>query len=131
VLLDFCGYELEEDGRLTFHEDRAHRVLVVVFDPSELHDMSTRLSKANIAAFHAMGQTAKRMEADRQLLNLIQRRGLAHNGDPELRMHIMNADRRLDATGKKLRIVKRSNSQRIDLAIAMSMGTYEILRLNL
>lgn len=131
VLLDFCGYELEEDGRLVSYPDRRYNVLSVVYDPSELHDMSTRLTKANIVAFHAMGQTAKRMEADRQLLNLIQHRRIAHNGDPELRMHILNADRRLDSTGKKLRIVKRSNSQRIDLAIAMSMGTHEILRLNL
>ena len=116
---------------MAFHPDRRYNVLSVVYDPSELHDMAIRIGNAKIVAWHEMGQTNKRMEADRQLLNLIQHRRIAHNGDPELRMHILNADRRLDSTGKKLRIVKRSNSQRIDLVVSMSMGTHEILRLNL
>jgi hypothetical protein len=129
-LLHCCGYDLSDTG-IIIPIEGGYNVLQVVFDPTELHDMSTRLTRANVVGFKAFGQTAMRYEADRQLLNLITQRRLAHDGNGELRMHLMNADRKLDPGGKRLRIAKRSRSMRIDLAVALSMGAHEVLRLNL
>ena len=68
--------------------------------------------------------------ADKQLLDLITARKALHDGNKELRAHIDNADRKSDGTGK-LRIVKRSETQKVDLAVALSMAVAECLRLNL
>jgi len=131
VLLRMCGYELEDDGSLSFHPEIRYHVIIVVVDPTELNDMIQRLTNANVCAFEELGQTHERYEADRQLLNLITQRRIAHDGDPELRMHVMAADRRLDSSDKRMRIVKRTSSSRIDLAVAVSMGSYVALRYNL
>lgn len=106
-------------------------IVAIVYDPTELHSFAMRLGREGVAWFKAFTQVSKRHEADRALLNLIVHRRMAHDGNPELRRHIQNADRRLDSSGKRLRIVKRVESQRIDLAVCLSMGSHEILRLNL
>lgn len=129
-LLNLCGFDLDDQGGIYELPQVGYRVLEVVFDPTELHDMSTRLSRQNVTAFRPFGQNAMRSASDRQLLNLIQRRKIVHDGDSELRLHMSNADRKLNTNGA-LRIVKRSESTRIDLAVAVSMGAFEILRLNL
>ena len=131
VLLQLCGYELDDNGRAIFKSNSGYNVVCVIYDPNELHSMVQRLTREGIAWFKEMGQTNQRFEADRQLLNLITHRRFAHNGEPELRRHIQNADRQLDSTGHKLRIVKRSKSLRIDLAVCASMGAYQCLLLNL
>ena len=131
VLLRLCGYELEDNGSLSFHPEIRYHVIIVVVDPTELNDMIQRLTNANVCAFEELGQTHERYEADRQFLNLITQRRIAHDGDPEMRMHVMSADRRLDSTGKRMRIVKRTSSSRIDLAVAASMGSYVALKYNL
>jgi hypothetical protein len=129
-LLHCCGYDLTGDGVIV-PSGGGYNIIRVVFDPKELHDMATRLTRANIVGFKEFGQTIKRYEADRQLLNLITHRRVAHDGNSELRMHLMNSDRKLDPGGKRLRIAKRSRSSRIDLAVALSMAAHECLRLNI
>jgi hypothetical protein len=131
VLLQLCGYELDPNGRAVYKSGAGFNVACVVYDPNELHSMTQRLTREGVAWFKEMGQTNQRYEADRQLLNLITHRRIAHGGEPELRRHIQNADRQLDSTGHKLRIVKRSKSLRIDLAVCTSMGAYQCLKLNL
>jgi hypothetical protein len=130
-LLRLCGWELDADGKPVPRPGGGHNVLSVVYDPTELHDMSSRLYKAGVAWFKEFSQGAKRNESDRQLLEMIQQQRVAHDGDPVLREHIRNADRKTDESGHKLRIVKRAESQKIDLAVALSMGAYETMRLNL
>ncbi len=67
-------------------------------------------------------QGAARLEADKGLLDLIEQRRLAHNGDAVLRAHIDNANKKMDTDHRKLRIVKRRHSLKIDLAVALAMG---------
>ncbi len=63
------------------------------------------------------------MEADSALRARIMRRGIAHDGDENLRRYVRNADRKTDSEERsKLRIVKRSVSQHIDLVVALSMA---------
>jgi phage terminase large subunit-like protein len=54
---------------------------------------------------------------------------LLHNGDPTLREHIANANRKDD--GDKLRIVKRADHLKIDAAVAAAMACSEARRLNI
>ena len=106
--------------------------MVVTYDPTELHDMAQRLYQhEGIVWFEEFSQGNQRLEADRQLLELIKSRRIVHNGNEKLREHIRNADRKLDSTGRHMRIVKRNEAQKIDLAVALSMASYMTLHLNL
>ena len=100
----------------------------MAYDQYQLHQMMTRLGKKVWTRVFSQG--ADRQVADKQLLDLITARKVLHDGNKELRAHIDNADRKSDGTGK-LRIVKRSETQKVDLAVALSMAVAECLRLNL
>jgi len=130
--IDFEGTE-EEPGpeRVLRWLCENYNVLMVTYDPTELHSLAQRLSRESIAWFREFSQQNLRYEADRQLLNLIQAQRVVHDGSQELRSHLKNANRKLDASGKKLRIVKSTRSQPIDLAVALSMACFECLRLSL
>ena len=79
-----------------------------------------------------LSQGEPRLRADKQLRDLIQSRRIAHDGDPELREHILNAHAKVDETyGSHLRIVKASAGRHVDLAVALSMAVSECLRLTL
>lgn len=129
--IDFIGDEDNPGPELVLRDlcERFH-VICVVYDPTELHATALRMQREGVAWFEAFTQSSKRWESDRQLLNLIQHKRIAHDGDAELRTHIARADRKLDASGKRLRIVKRIESQPIDLAVALSMAAWQVLYLN-
>lgn len=103
----------------------------VAYDAYNLHSMITDLNKLNIAWFKKFPQTSQRLEADKQLLDLILQRRIAHKGDEALREHIKNANRKLADDGKRLRIVKREPGLNVDLAVCLSMACFECLRLNI
>lgn len=130
--IDFEGTD-ERPGPLKFIRNlcQVYNVVQICYDPHELHYAAQVLNKENIAWLKEFPQGTQRGEADKQLLDLIMQRRLAHDGDPDLREHIANADQKKDAQDKKLRIVKREESLKIDLAICLSMSSYETLRLNL
>jgi len=130
-LLRLCGYEMDADGIPVPMSRGRFNVLSIVYDPTELHDMAMRLVRAGVAWFKEFSQGAQRNESDRQLLEMIQQRRIVHDGNAELREHIKNADRKTDESGHKLRIVKRIDALKVDLAVALSMSAYESMRLNL
>lgn len=66
-------------------------------------------------------QGADRLVADKTLYDLITQRRIAHDGDPQLRSHIANANKKRDANGR-MRIVKRAHALKIDAAVATAMG---------
>lgn len=107
-----------------------YNVMCVPYDPFQLHDMATRLAREGVAWFKEFGQGTPRLESDQQLLALISQRRLAHDGNAILRQHIDNADRKLSEDGK-LRIVKREQSGKVDAAVALSMATYQCLKLRI
>ena len=127
--------------QLDFHADdgpiatlrawcRDYSVITVVYDPHQLHSDMTALNKENVAWMQEFSQGDKRLDADRALFDLILRKGCAHDGDPDLREHIANANKKMDADGRRLRIVKRDDGLKIDLAVCLAMAAFEILRLN-
>jgi Phage Terminase/Terminase large subunit, T4likevirus-type, N-terminal len=97
----------------------------IAYDPYQAHYLAQRLSDTIWCA--PFNQGADRLEADRMLLDTVIQRGLSHDGDARLRSHLANADRKIDADGRRLRIVKRTPEKKIDLAVCLSMACYRAL----
>ena len=106
-------------------------VVMVAYDPYQLHSVATDLNNANVAWFFEFSQGSRRLEADRQLLDLVLQRRLTHNGDSDLREHIQNSNRKFDTDGRRLRIIQREDALKIDLSVCLSMACFEALRLNI
>lgn len=89
------------------------------YDPYQLHDMATRLY-GKLGFWNPFPQGQDRLIADKQLYDVIRDGLLFHHGDSTLTAHITNANAKRD--GDKLRIVKRSEKLKIDLAVCLSMA---------
>ena len=122
---EFPGPELEV-RRLC----QQRNVIEVAYDPMQLEDMAGRLRKEGLAWFRPFSQAKERLVADNQLRQMIQDRRITHSGEPDLREHIGNANAEIDPEERKIRIVKRSEMLKIDLAVALSMSNAEVMRLN-
>ena len=130
--IDFWGTESNPGPERVLRTlAKSYNVVVVTYDPYQLHDMGTRLSRERIAWMHEFPQSARRTESDTDLLNLITHRRILHDGNTDLREHIDNADRKTDSLGKKLRIVKREDAAKVDLCICLSMASAKCLQLSL
>jgi phage terminase large subunit-like protein len=111
---------------------KRYNVVQVAYDPFQLHDFATRLGNERVAWFRKFSQQAERLVADKTLYDLIRDGRICHDGDPDLRSHIQNSNARLEKDqDSKLRIVKKSQNRKIDLAVALSMACSECLRLRL
>jgi phage terminase large subunit-like protein len=108
-----------------------HNVVQIAYDDYQLHDMATRLQQDEVAWTRKFGQQQERLVADGQLYQMIVQRRLRHDGAwPEVREHLVNANKKVAASeDTRLRIVKKSETRKIDLAVALSMATAECLRL--
>jgi len=93
--------------------------------------MATRKKKEGLTWFRAFSQGSDRLLADSQFRDLIRDRRFWHRGEVDLREHVQNANAKMDDNDSKVRLVKRTENAKIDLAVCASMGSYEILRLNL
>ena len=109
----------------------SHNIVNLVYDPYQMHDMATRLAREGVVWTRPFTQGADRLESDKQLRDAIVSRRVLHHGQPALWRHIDNADIKPDPETRKLRIVKRAQSLKVDLAVCLSMGNYECLRLDL
>jgi len=110
---------------------REFQVIMLAYDIYQLHDMMSGLAEENIVWAFDFSQAGRRLQADRQLLDLILEKRIWHDGNSDLREHLDNADKKLDEDGRRLRIVKREDSMKVDLAVCLSMGAFECMRLNL
>ena len=107
-------------------------VVQICYDEFQLHDMATRLTQDGVAWCSKFPQTTERLVADGQMHKLAMKGMLAHNGDPDLRVHIGNAKAKLQADEEsRMRIVKRSPEAKVDGAVAASMGIKRALDLNI
>jgi phage terminase large subunit-like protein len=104
-----------------------YNVVLVCYDPYQLHQFATRLAREQRANFSEFNQGVDRLIADKQLQDLIRERRIEHSGEPELTEHVMNANAKSE--GEKLRIVKRNEAMKIDLCVALSMASDRILRM--
>jgi Phage Terminase len=106
-----------------------YAVQQIAYDPFLLGQMIRRLKTAKSDGTLSLPvecvpfpQGAARLEADKNLLDMITQRRIAHDGNRDLRKHLDNANSKRDSESRKLRIVKRMQSLKIDLAVCLSMG---------
>jgi hypothetical protein len=108
---------------------KEHNVIQWSYDEYQLHSLCTKMVSDGVGWFRVFPQGADRLVADKVLYDAVRDRDVSHNGEPDLEEHIQNANRK--AEGEKLRIVAKSDSLPIDLAVCLSMAHSEALRLNL
>jgi len=130
-LLRLCGWKYDDDAGRPVKVGGGYNVKCICYDPDQLHDLGQRFSRRRVAWMEEFGQGARRIEADTDLLHLIQNKRVIHQGESILREHVSNADRKLDESGKRLRIVKREDQLKIDLCICLSMAAKQALYLQL
>jgi phage terminase large subunit-like protein len=126
-------YEPPEGGAIDFDQVeqdirdfcKAHNVIQLTYDSYQLHQMMTRLLNQGVVWTDPFSQGSDRLEADKALLDAVMGRTIAHDGDSRLRTHMDNANRKLD--GGRLRIVKRTQRGKIDLAVALSMAHHRAI----
>lgn len=126
--LDYGPIE-DEMIRLATH----FHLIIITYDEFQLHYLMTRLQQRGIWC-DPFSQQADRTIADTQLRTLIVNKRIAHDGDEALTTAIKNADREvveLKGNERGLRLVKRTGSKKIDLAVALSMAAARCLALNL
>lgn len=97
-----------------------YNVAEVTYDPYQLKDLAERFEGEFLANMSEFGQQGPRLQADKQLFDMIRDRNVLHSGEPDMREHIQNANRKSE--GERLRIIKRSEHLKIDLAVALSMA---------
>lgn len=95
-------------------------VIVFGYDPYQLHHLCTSLRNDGVGLFEEFNQGVDRLEADKQLYDVIRDRRVIHDNDPDLTAHIKNANSKADPESRKLRIVKREETKKIDLAVCLS-----------
>jgi phage terminase large subunit-like protein len=107
-----------------------NNVVQIAYDPFQLADMMQRLTKDFVAWCDPFNQGADRLQADSRLYDLIINRRVHHSGQAEIREHVANANKKLQAAeDSKLRIVKKSNGRKIDLVVALSMAAHRCFTL--
>lgn len=130
--IDFKGTEEKPGPELVLRKIvRDYNVIQVCYDPYQLYDFCNQLNKEGLAWFKQFDQQRMRLLADSQFRDLIRDRRFWHRGEPDLIEHIKNANAHTDEEGSKIRIVKRTDKLKIDVAVAASMGSYSLLYLNL
>jgi len=101
---------------------KEYNVVIVAYDPYQLHSFVSDLAIEGIAAFEEFKQQEPRLIADKALHDNIQGGGIIHDGSyPDMREHLNNANSTAEDKNT-LRIVKRSQTMKIDLAVALSMA---------
>jgi hypothetical protein len=113
-----------EFDRLT----KNYNVLIFTYDPYQLHSFSREVRAYYDVYVKPFNQSSDRLEADKALRDMIMERRIAHDGDTALRTHLKNANRSRDSVNKKMRLVKRTEAMKIDLAVCLSMGAHQTVK---
>jgi hypothetical protein len=107
-------------------------VVQLTFDPHQLESLYQALRRENIVWMSPFDQGSERLRADAGLYQYAVRRQLVHHGDPVLREHVENARAKVSPDeDTKLRIVKKSEAQKVDGIVAASMAVHRVMELNL
>ena len=127
-------WEPPPGGKIDFQEpyrelleliDR-YNVVKICYDPFQLEHFMQRLASRAWAS--AFDQGAERNIADKTLFDLIRDRRIAHCGPAEIRQHLLHANARITGDSR-MRIEKRVERLKVDLAVALAMASRECLRL--
>jgi hypothetical protein len=119
-----------------------YNVVELAYDNWQLHHLTTQLTRDSIVWCREFKQGVPRDVADKQLYDLIKLRRIGYTpagGTAEselclgdIRKHLQQASRTIKPKeDTKLHIVKANSDSKIDLVVAMSMASAEVLRLDL
>lgn len=128
------GGKIDYDNPRKFVTDfcKQFNVVEICYDPYQLHDFCSKLQKEGVAWCNPFDQGEKRLKSDKGLYDLIRDRKFRHDGNPDLREHFQNANAKQSSQeDTRLRIVKKSESKKIDLCVCCAMSSFECLRLML
>ncbi len=100
---------------------KTYHCCAVTFDPYQLDYFAQLLTDEHLVHMEPFNQGAPRLVADNALYHIILDQKIVHDGNPDLRDHIRNANR-TDEDADKMRIVKRAAHLKIDLTVALSMA---------
>lgn len=101
---------------------RQYNVLEMCYDPYQLHSLMGEYRMERMVRVTEFNQGQDRALADRGLLDAIKAREILHDGNPDLKAHILNANAKTDGNDSRLRLVKRTDELKIDLAVCLSMA---------
>jgi len=123
-----CRKWTPRGGKLSYDEPIAYlrylveryNVIEVAYDEYQLHSTAMNLRQELVTFFRSFGQGQERLVADKALRDAILAREILHHGEEDLTEHILNALAKSE--GEKLRIVKKSEKAKVDLAVCLSMA---------
>jgi hypothetical protein len=104
-------------------------VLEVAYDPYQLHSLASALAQELVTYFREFNQASDRLVADKSLQDAIKAKEILHDGNDDLTEHVVNAAAKVE--GEKIRIVKKTESKKIDLCVCLSMAHAEVVRLGI
>lgn len=111
-----------------------YRIIEAAYDPYQMEAFAQRLNKHRVVVAFEFNQGPERLIADTNLHHAIVTKEFHHEGDPGLRMAVQNASVETvekNGTESKLRIVKSSNTAKVDTLVATSMAAERCLYLNM
>jgi len=130
--IDFQGTEENPGPEMVIRKlVKEYNVVWITYDQYQLYDMMNRMYREGIGIIKPFGQEKLRLIADSQLRTLIRDRRYWHRGEPDDREHFQNADAKVNPDDNKIRIVKRIDTLKVDLAVVASMGSHMVIYLNL
>lgn len=97
-----------------------YNVVEVAYDPYQLEDLAMRMSGELLAVFYAFNQGGERAVADKSLYDRIRSRRIHYWNMPDFEEHVLNAN--VKTEGEKMRLIKKSEQMKIDLAVCASMA---------
>lgn len=125
-----------KNGQIAFDEPKkevrrlfkTYHVVGIVYDPWQLEHMQQELRQEGIGPWYSMPQ-GQRSIADKHLYDLILNGQLvAHPAHEHLTEHILNANSKITGDEGRIRLIKRRDEDKIDLAVALSMAAYETIQ---
>lgn len=123
--IQFKSHENKDDTEYPMGElrrlCRENNVICITYDPYQLESFASECTNDGLGLMEPFLQGQPRLIADKRCYDYIRDRIFMHQGEPDLREHIMNANSTAEDKDT-LRIVKRSPSLKIDLAVALSMA---------
>jgi len=114
---DDIEYPMGELRRLC----KLFNVICITYDPYQLESFASECRSDGLGLMEPFLQGQPRLIADKQCYDFIRDRMFIHRGEPDIREHIMNANSTAEDKDT-LRIIKRSQALKIDLAVALSMA---------
>ncbi len=108
---------------------KEYNIVELAYDKFQLHDMMNRLRVDPGINCRSFKQGDDRAIADKQLYDLAKERRIIHDGNLDLKEHISNANKKEE--GDKVRLVKRQQQMKIDLAVCVSMAAHRAFKINL